>query len=181
MITLDEKLRFLKTQAERDFYLNEYKENVALALTVEQLTSGIVYPEILEELTKTTVKGIKLRRDIPFHMIKPYILEAEKKEVNCTLIDALNLRGNIGLVVVSKEPFDNNTTRTIIVKNVKDKFKEAGLSPEYQKSFNKKLCEKHYDEVTKIFPEYKNRFKKIGFFDKILGEKCPICKNLNKK
>ena len=49
------KINFLKTQAERAFYLDEFKENVALALTEEQLRSGIVYPEIIERIKQSDV------------------------------------------------------------------------------------------------------------------------------
>lgn len=34
--------------------MDEFKENVALALTEEQLKSGIVYPEIIERMKKLT-------------------------------------------------------------------------------------------------------------------------------
>ena len=57
------KINFLKTQAERAFYLDEFKENVALALTEEQLRSGIVYPEIIERIKQSDVAYIKMKRE----------------------------------------------------------------------------------------------------------------------
>lgn len=169
------KLNFLKTQAERAFYLDEFKENVALALTEEQLKSGIVYPEIIKEMQKAGVAYIKMKREIPLKFLKPYISEAERLKVRYTLIDSLSLLGNIGLVVVSREAFDNNG-RQIVVKDVREKFEDAGLYPEYVKYFGHKICVKHLKMVEDKLPQYKSRFGKIGFIDKLFGLSCPICK-----
>ena len=56
MITKAEqtKINFLKTQAEKSFYLNEYKENVSMALTDEQINSGLVYQDIINEMKKSS-------------------------------------------------------------------------------------------------------------------------------
>ena len=102
------KINFLKTQAERSFYLNEYKENVSMALTEAQLNSGLVYQEIIDEMKKDTTAYIKMRRDVSFKNLKPYILEAEELKVRYTLVDALDLQGDIALVVVTKETFESN-------------------------------------------------------------------------
>lgn len=169
------KLNFLKTQAERAFYLDEFKENVALALTEKEIKSGYVYPEILKEMKETTTAYIKLKREIPLKYLKPYILEAEKNNVRYTLVDGLNLLGEIGLVVVSKEAFETNE-REIIVKSMEEKFKENGLYTEYIKYFGKSLCEKHYKLLKERMPEYATQFKELTFLDKLFGKSCPICK-----
>ena len=142
------KINFLKTQAERAFYLDEFKENVALALTEEQLRSGIVYP---------------------------YIVEAERINVRYTLVDSLNLLGNIALVIVVKDAFDTNE-REILIKDIREKFQEVGLYPEYVKYFGKKICEKHYSLVEEKLPGYEKKFKKLTIFNQLFGESCPICK-----
>ena len=41
------KLNFLKATAERSFYLDEFKENIILALTDKQIMSGIIYQEVI--------------------------------------------------------------------------------------------------------------------------------------
>ena len=124
------KINFLKTQAERAFYLDEFKENVALALTEEQLRSGIVYPEIIERIKQSDVAYIKMKREIELKFLKPYIVEAERINVRYTLVDSLNLLGNIALVIVVKDAFDTNE-REILIKDIREKFQEVGLYPEY--------------------------------------------------
>lgn len=169
------KLKFLKTQAERAFYLDEFKENVALALTEEQLNSGVVYPEIFERMKQSDVAYIKMKRELELKHLKPYIVEAEKTNVRYTLVDSLNLLGNIGLVIVVKEAFDNNE-RDIVVKSIGDKFIEAGLYPEYVKYFGRKICDKHYSLVKEKLPGYEMKFKKLTIFNQLFGESCPICR-----
>ncbi len=134
------KINFLKTQAERAFYLDEFKENVALALTEEQLRSGIVHPEIIERIKQSDVAYIKMKREIELKFLKPYIVEAERINVRYTLVDSLNLLGNIALVIVVKDAFDTNE-REILIKDIREKFQEVGLYPEYVKYFGKKICE----------------------------------------
>lgn len=172
---MEEKLRFLKLQAERDFYLNEFKENIIIALTEEQINSGIVYQEVLNQIKSGKVACLKMKRELPLTKLKPYITTAEKIGVKYELVDALNFRGKIGLVVVSKVPFDNEH-REVVVPSIEDKFENVGLSREYVKYFEKKICEKHYELVKNKIPNYENRFKKINFLDKLIGVNCPICK-----
>ena len=169
------KINFLKTQAEKSFYLNEYKENVSMALTDEQINSGLVYQDIINEMKKSSTACIKMRRDIPLKNLKPYILEAEKLNVRYTLVDALDLQGNIGLVVVTKEPFDTND-REIVLEDIGDKFEKAGLYREYIKYFGEKLCTRLYNLVAEKLPEYKERFQELTLMDRIFGKECPICR-----
>lgn len=169
------KINFLKTQAERMYYLEEFKENVSIALTEEQLNSNIVYQEIFIELKKETTSLLKMRRDIPLKKLKPYIMEAEKLGIKYTLVDSLNLMGNIALVVVVKEPFDTND-REIVVENIDEKFEKIGLLKEYPNYFGEKLCEKHYNLVREKIPEYLVKYGELNIFDRIFGKNCPICK-----
>lgn len=169
------KLRFLKTQGERAFYLDEFKENVALALTEEQLMSGVTYPEVFLRMEKNDVVYIKMKREIALKFLKPYINEAEKMNVRYTLVDNLNLLGNIALVVVVKEAFDTEE-REILVKDMGERFREVGLYPEYIKYFGKKICDRHYSMVEEKLPGYEKKFKKLTIFNQLFGESCPICK-----
>ncbi len=98
-------MNFLKATAERSFYLDEFKENIILALTDKQIMSGIIYKEAIVEMKKETTARVKMRRDIPSKSLQPYIMAAEKIGLQYTLVDALDTQGDIGLVVVSKEAF----------------------------------------------------------------------------
>lgn len=173
--TSQNEINFMKTQAEKSFYLGEYKENVVMALTIDQINSGLVYEEIMLEMKKPTTASVKFRRDIPLKNLKPYIREAEKLGIRYILEDALDFVGNIGLVVVSKEAFDNNN-REIVVEDIAIKFEKAGLYPEYIKYFGKKLCAKHYDMVAHKMPEYLKKYEKLNFIDTLFGSNCPICR-----
>lgn len=169
------KLNFLKANAEKTLYLDEFKENVILALTEKQVLSGIIYQEVIEELKKPETARMKMRRDISLKALKPYIMAAENAGVEYTLVDALDTRGDIALVVVAKKAFDD-PNRTIVLEDLEEKFEKAGLNPEYIKKVGSKLCKKHYDLLVEKMPSYKNEFEKLTLLDKIFGKECPICK-----
>ena len=159
------KINFLKTQAERAFYLDE-------------LRSGIVYPEIIERIKQSDVAYIKMKREIELKFLKPYIVEAERINVRYTLVDSLNLLGNIALVIVVKDAFDTNE-REILIKDIREKFQEVGLYPEYVKYFGKKICEKHYSLVEEKLPGYEKKFKKLTIFNQLFGETPSLLKIQN--
>ena len=123
------KINFLKTLAEKTLYLDEFKENVILALTKQQVMSGIIYTEVINEMKKEGTASIKMRRDVPLKDFNPYIMEAKKAGIQYTLVDALDMKGDIVLVVVSKEPIDNEN-REVLVEDEEEKFRKAGLSEE---------------------------------------------------
>lgn len=169
------KLNFLKANAEKTLYLDEFKENVILALTEKQIMSGVVYQEVIAEMKKPETARMKMRRDIPLKAFKPYIMAAEKAGLQYTLVDALDTRGNIALVMVAKEAFDN-PDRTIILEDLEEKFERAGLSGEYIRKIGSKLCKKHYDLLVEKMPSYKDEFEKLTLVERIFGKECPICR-----
>ncbi len=169
------KINFLKTQAEKSLYLDEFKENVILALTEKQIMSGIIYTEIMDEMKKEGTACIKMRRDVPLKSFNPYILEAERVGIQYTLVDALDMRGEIVLVVVSKEAIDNEN-REIILEDEEEKFSKVGLSTAYPKFLGEKLCAKHYKMLSEKMPSYKEKFEELNLLDRLLGRTCPICR-----
>lgn len=174
------KINFLKTLGEKSLYLDEFKENVILALTKKQIMSGIIYTEVIDEMKKEGTAGIKMRRDVPLKDFNPYIMEAEKADIQYTLVDALDMKGDIVLVVVSKEAIDN-TDREVIVEDEEEKFRKVGLSGEYPKCLGKKLCSKHYKLLSEKMPSYKGKFEELNLLDRLLGRTCPICKEEKEK
>ena len=169
------KLNFLKANAEKTLYLDEFKENVILALTEKQVLSGVVYQRVIDQMKKTETARMKMRRDVPLKAFKPYIMAAEKAGLQYTLVDALDTRGDIALVMVAKEAFED-PNRNIILEDLEEKFEKAGLSSEYIKKIGSKLCKKHYDLLSEKMPLYKEKFEKLTILDRIFGKECPICR-----
>ncbi len=168
------KDKFFKTQAERLYYLQEFKENVIISLEKKDVETGIISTEILEGLREPDAVLLKMRRDVPLKFWKPYIEEAEKLKLRYTLIDSAGLVGDIVLVVVSKDALENKES-DVKTNSLEEQFEKAGLSPIYAKCFGGEICEKHYNELVKKLPLYKGNFKKIKLLEKIFGKTCPIC------
>lgn len=168
------KINFLKTLSEKSLYLDEFKENVIFALTRKQVMSGIIYTEVIEEMKKEGTACIKMRRDVPLKDFNPYIMEAEKAGIQYTLVDALDMKGDIVLVVVSKEAIEDEN-REVLVEDEEEKFRKAGLSGEYAKHLEEKLCPKHYKLLAEKMPSYKGKFGELSLLDRLLGRTCPIC------
>ncbi|MGL4254369.1 MAG: DUF1694 domain-containing protein [Fusobacteriaceae bacterium] len=172
--------KFFQTQAEREKYLQEFKENIIISLNKEEIESGVLYPEIIEAMHEPDAVLLKMRRDIPLKFLKPYIEVAEKIGLRYTLIDALSFVGEVGLVIVSKEAMDNEGN-DLAIDSINQKFIEKGLSSAYPKNFGKKICKKHYRLLSEKLPLYRGSFKEFSLIDKIFGQVCPICESERKK
>lgn len=174
---------FAKTQAEKNFYLGEYKERVLGALTKDQLIKDDVYQEIYFLMEQPESYLLKLSRDVGLKHLKPYISYAEKIGLKNQLVDGLNYRGDIGLVIVSKEALINQR-KDLIIRDMDQDFIDAGLGEVVSKSRGSRICRKHYHKIEELLPNYLNDFKKIGILGKLIGQTCPICeaeKNSNRR
>lgn len=166
------KINFHKTQAEKAYFLGELKENIILAVSKEKL-NGKLLMQVTEAMNRKDVVLLKIRRDIPLKNIKIYIKEAEKIGIKYRLVDAVSFFGDIGLVIVSKEKLDEN--REILAKERGHEYREKGLPKYFADYEGKKICKKHYLMIFEKLPQYIDRFKRLTFVNKLLGEKCPIC------
>ncbi|MGL4998615.1 MAG: DUF1694 domain-containing protein [Cetobacterium sp.] len=173
------KLNFLKSQAEKLFYLGEFKENVLAALEKEEMERNFIHNEIKDIMKSEKAILLKINRDIPFDSIKIYIDEAEKIGLRYMLVDDITFRGNVGLVVVSKEPLDNENTE-VILESITKVYTDAGLDESFIYGEGKKICSKHYKELKEKLPSHLNKFEEMNFFDKLFGKVCPIDR-FNKK
>lgn len=171
------KINFQKTQAEKNYFLGEFKENVILAVPIERL-DGKFLSEIVDAMKRSDAILLKIRRDVPLKNVKIYINEAEKLGIRYRLVDGLSFYGEIGLIVVSKDVLETN--REILAKKRGYEYEENGLSASYADYEGEKLCDKHYKLLSEKLPSYLNKFKKINFMDKLLGIKCPICEEEKK-
>ncbi|WP_297597867.1 DUF1694 domain-containing protein [uncultured Cetobacterium sp.] len=167
------KLHFIKIQSQKLDYLGEFKENIIVALEKQEIERNIIHNEIKEAMSDSRAVLLKLRRDIPFDCIKPYIEEAEKIGLRYTLVDDITFRGNIGLVVVSQEPLDNED-KNVVVESAAKVFIDAGLSEGFIYAEGQKICPEHYKELEEKLPEYLDRFQEMNFFDRLFGKVCPI-------
>ncbi|MGL5982476.1 MAG: DUF1694 domain-containing protein, partial [Cetobacterium sp.] len=59
------KLNFLKSQAEKLFYLGEFKENVLAALEKEEIERNFIHNEIKDIMKSEKAILLKINRDIP--------------------------------------------------------------------------------------------------------------------
>ncbi|NME36276.1 MULTISPECIES: DUF1694 domain-containing protein [Fusobacterium] len=167
------KIDFQKTQNEKNYYLGEFKENVISALRKEDIDENIQY-RFLDLMKKENAKLLKISRELEMKKIKKYIEYAEKINLNYRLVDGIAYTGDIGMVIVSDYPIDNEN-KDVIFKNEKEIYKEKNLSPFYWEAEGKKICNFHYKQLKDKFKEKEDKFKKMGILDKILGYKCPIC------
>lgn len=176
--SLDEERKiintFAKTQAEKFYYLGEYKERVLGALNKDQIIEDDVYPEIIDLMGRKEAYLLKLSRDIEIKKLKPYISHAEKIGLKYQLVDGLSYKGDIGLVIASDSALEVQN-ENIVIRDMDQDFIDAGLGEIYSKNKNSSLCSKHYGEVKIKLPNYINEFKKINLLGKFLGRKCPIC------
>ncbi len=168
------KIRFIKTQMEKGEYLGEFKENVIAALKKDQLEEDDVYIEIIEAMKEGDVSLLKMRRDVSLDRLKPYIREAENLGLRYQLVDGLSYRGEIALVVVSKDALDN-ADEDVVIRDMDQDFIDAGLDEELSKARGQKICKECYKKIKDTLPEYLGSFKKMGILDKLLGNKCPGC------
>ncbi|MGL4863442.1 MAG: DUF1694 domain-containing protein [Cetobacterium sp.] len=167
------KLHFLKTQTEKLIYLGEFKENILAALEKQEIERNLIHNEIKEAMKDTRAVLLKIRRDIPFDSIKTYIDEAEKIGLRYTLVDDVTFRGNIGLVVVSQEPLDNEN-KDVVLESATKVYTDAGLSESFIYGEGHKICPKHYKELKAKLPERLDKFQEMNFFDRLFGKVCPI-------
>ena len=166
------KINFIKTQMQKGEYLGEFKENILAALTKDQLEEDDVYGEILLEMKKSEASIVKMRRDIPLKCLKPYIREAENIGLRYQLVDGLSYRGDIALVVVSKEVQDNSD-KNLVIRDMDQDFLDAGLDEKLSKARGKKICKECYSKIEEKLPQYLSEYKKAGVIDKLLGFRCP--------
>lgn len=168
------KNKFIEKQIEKSYYLNEFKERIIISVKKSEVENGHVLQEIIEAIHEPDAEALKMRRDIDLKFLKPYIEVAEKIGVKYTLVDAVGLQGDIGIIVISKEEFDNEEVDTDIG-GLGSQFEERGLKAYYAKHLHKKICNRHYKLIKEKYPLLKGSFKKFSLIDRIFGAVCPIC------
>ena len=130
------KINFQKIQNEKNFYLGEFRENVISALRKQDIDENIQY-RFLNLMKNKNAKLLKISRELNMKDIKKYIEYAEKINLNYRLVDGLSYEGDIGMVIVSKEPLENEN-EDIIFEGEQELYVKAGLSSYYWEAEGKK-------------------------------------------
>lgn len=173
------RVRLQKLQIEKNYYLGEYKENVIIAIKKENI-NGKSSQKILDLMKRKDAILLKINRQIDLKNIREYIKYAEKIGLNYRLVDGISFLGEIGIVLVSKEVF-NNEKENIILESEEERYMERGLCSTYAKYEGKKICKKHFNLLKRKFSEKKGNFSEIKLVDKLFGVKCPICQEEGEK
>ncbi|MGL4867195.1 MAG: DUF1694 domain-containing protein, partial [Cetobacterium sp.] len=89
------------------------------------------------------------------------------------LVDDTTFRGDVGLVVVSKEALENEELE-VIVQSATKIYTDAGLNENYIYGEGHKICPKHYKMLKEKLPNNLDKFEEMNFFDRLFGKVCPI-------
>jgi len=160
-------------KGEKRRYLGEFKERVIKSLTFEQIAEPGVYPEILEAIKNSEAKKLIIHRKANLEAAKKYIELARENELSFKKLDSPELKGDIGLVVVSDHAVNSDQIKVI---DKEKKFKELGLPVELLESIGDKICKDCYEKITEKAPEELINFKKIDWWEGLFNNSC-ACKH----
>lgn len=172
------RVKFQQVQVEKNYFLGEFKENVILAVRKQQL-DGKILREVADAMKREDAVLLKISRNISLKKVKVYIDEAEKIGIKYRLVDGLSFIGDVGLVVVSKESFDN-ADKDVILEKRSQPYEDLGLPASFSEHEGEKICRRHYTMVMDKIPLFAKRFDKLDVFDRLFGKKCPICEEEKK-
>jgi hypothetical protein len=95
---------------------------------------------------------------------------ASKMKKPCTVINDPEFKGEVGLIIASKEAVDN---ATIEVESRKTRLKRLGLSETLIGAVGKKVCAKCYHKILQVAPREAANYCPLSWADRLLGEHCP--------
>jgi len=173
------RVKLQKLQIEKNYYLGEFKENIIIAAKKKSL-NGKSNQKFLDLMNRKDATLLKINRQVNLKNVREYIKYAEKIGLSYRLVDGISFSGDIGMVLVSKEAFENEK-EDIILESEEERYLEKGLNPIYEKYEGKKICKKHFYLLKNKFSEKVEKFSEIKFLDKLFGVKCPICKEEGEK
>lgn len=157
---------------ERNQFLGEFRERVLKALTFAQIEEEGTYPEILAALKDSRAKKLIISRKADLSAAAEYIALAKEQNVSFTTVDSPDFKGEIGLVVVSDEAVD---VPDISVENRKDRLQKIGIPEKLIAAVGKPICSDCMRLLQEKAPEEVKRYRLIGFWEKVAGQKCPAC------
>ena len=155
---------------EKNKFLGEFKERVLIALTYEQVEEAGTYKQVLDAIRDDEAEQLIINRKVDIEKAKDYLKLADDNNLSFKKVAAANYNGDIALVVVSDHAvhYDN-----IFVKSRPEKFKEQGIPVALVDATGQKICEDCYNLIKEKAPEELENYRKISWFDRLLGIKCP--------
>lgn len=162
---------------ERSRYLGEFRERVLVALTAEQVEEPGVYPEVLVALEDTRASMLILRRDLSLQQAHDYIQMAQNKQVAFRRVDSPDLKGDVGLVVVSADAVDQPE---VMVPDRRGHLRVLGIPDELINAVGTKICPTCWEKLETCCPQELINYRRITWIERFLGQRCDGCSE-NKK
>lgn len=150
---------------EKRKWLGEFRERVILGLTLEQTYKEEAEDYVVRSLKDKDAAFIIVNQKVSMEVTSRYMKIAKEAGKRFKTVST-DSEEAMGIVVGSDEAVDREKVEVEIVE-LPEKFKHAK---------GKEICEACYTELKTGWPKYSKGFKKIGFFDKILGVQCATCK-----
>jgi len=91
---------------EKDIYLGEFRERIIRVLSNKQVAQKFIYPEIIEALNHEQSSRMLINGELRDQLTDKYIALARQIAKPYTVIYNPQLKGEIGLVVVSDQAVD---------------------------------------------------------------------------
>jgi len=154
---------------ERVLYLGSLRERVLKALTREQVREPWVYQEIIRAAHSKKAKKIIVSGDIARKHYKKYEELARQAGLRFKLSSSGRYKGDTGLVVLADQAVENNT---IAVPGRMESYRGMNIPLPLSGGKKRKVCAKCYHRINRLAPELIGYYRRLRFFDKLLGERC---------
>ncbi len=155
---------------EKKYWLGEFRERIAFALTKEQIYRKEAMKIVEEKIKDPRVDRVVVHNGVSEIVAGKYMDIANKYKKDFKMIDMQNTNQEIVLILASNEAINEEKVVLEELPLLPDKFYNAR---------NNKLCKVHMKELEDEAPMFVDEFKEISFFDKMMGIKCGVC-NIDK-
>ncbi len=159
---------------EKNKFLGEFRERVLIALTYSQVEELGTYQEVLEAIRDQEAVKLIINAKVDLQKATEYVKLADENDLSFKKTGAAGLTSDIALVVVSDHAVNRDD---IYIKNRHDKLAEKDIPEELIQARGKKVCSSCYQLIEKRAPEELDNYQSLNWFDKLLGEKCPVNHN----
>lgn len=144
-------------------YLGLFRENVVKGLTFQEIqdAAGVFYFKLA--LKEPHVDKVVIRQDILEEKRRQLIAITTEKNLDFKVVSSEDFIGDLAVVLASNKAVNS---KDISMEN------KPEISQFFKGNFGKSLCKDCLEKAEAIHPDLPKEFKKISFFDKIMGIKC---------